>query len=54
MGRIIDRMQGGLHTIQGFADRRDTKKKVNALYVLTIFIAVRSRISQLNRRIVDT
>jgi len=45
MGRIIDRMQGGLHTIQGFADRRDTKKKVNALYVLTIFIAGLSLVS---------
>lgn len=55
MGRIINSMQGGLHTIQGFADRRDTKKKVHALYVLTIFSAVRSPIiSHLNWGIVYT
>jgi hypothetical protein len=34
-------MHGGLQILQGFADRRDSKKKVTALYALTGFITVR-------------
>jgi hypothetical protein len=38
-------MHGGLQSLQGFADRRDSKKKVTALYALTGFITVLSAVS---------